>query len=278
VGAPEVFAATGPSLSVGGGTNRLVAKLAAERAKPRPGTSGTGVLIVPPGDEAAFLATHVLAEIPGVGPRLQASLHRYGLRTVPEALRVDRVTLESWLGPRTGAWLHGRIRGRGGVGIGSDVGTKSMSHEETFARDLGADDAIETELLRLVNRLCADLRKAGLRARSITVKLRDHDFRTRQASRTLPEPVDVDRAAYAVAVDLLRQLRSRRRVPARLIGVAFSRFESESEPQLDLLAEAESGDEAARDRRVAAVVDRVNRRFGRQALEPARLKSDRRHR
>ncbi len=275
----DVLEATGLRLSVGGGTNRLVAKLAAERAKPRPETGGVGVLVVTPGQEAAFLATHRLAEIPGVGPRLQAILEKYGLRTVPEALGVDRGGLESWLGPRTGAWLFDRIRGRGSGEIGTDVGAKSMSHEETFARDLGTDDALETELLRLVTRLAADLRKAGLRARCVTVKLRDYDFRTRQTSRTVPEPVDADRVAYGVAVALLRQLRARRRVPARLIGVAFSRFEDEREPQLDLLADAApAGGEANRDRRVAAVVDRVNRRFGRQALEPARLKSGRRDR
>src|SRR5207249_1524270 len=94
------------------GTNRLVAKLAAERAKPRPGSGGTGVLIVPAGEEAAFLAGHALADIPGVGPRLTATLKRYGLSAVSDALRVDAKTFEQWLGPRAGRWLFERIRGR----------------------------------------------------------------------------------------------------------------------------------------------------------------------
>lgn len=272
-----VRAETGLTLSIGGGTNRLVAKLAAERAKPRPGTEGTGVLVVPAGEEAPFLATHALADLPGVGPRLQATLRKYGLVSIPDALRVDRARLESWLGRRTGAWLFDRIRGRGGVEVEVDSEAKSMSREETFPRDLASDDALETELLRLVTRLGADLRAAGLRARSIGVKLRDHDFRTRQATRTLPDSVDADRAVHAVAVELLRALRRRRRVPARLIGVAFSRFDAGLAPQLDLLADqAGPGTESSRDRRVAAVMDRVNRRFGRDALAPARLKGRRR--
>src|SRR3712207_1278892 len=66
--------ATGLSVSIGGGTSKLVAKLAVERAKPKPGTAATGVHVVPAGGEAAFLRTVALAEIPGVGPRAQERL------------------------------------------------------------------------------------------------------------------------------------------------------------------------------------------------------------
>jgi DNA polymerase-4 len=265
---------TGLTVSIGGGTNRLIAKLAAERAKPRPGSGGTGVLVVRPGEEAAFLARHQLADLPGVGPRLQASLKRRGLVTVSDALAVDRGTLERWLGPRGGAWLFERTRGRGSATVGAGGDAKSMSREETFAEDIGLDDRLETELLRLVTRLAAALRADGLRTRCVTVKLRDHDFRTRQASRTVPEAIDSDRAVFAVARDLLRSLRSRRRVAARLLGVGFSRFESAPiGGQLDLLGPPSPPIlESSRDRAVARAVDRVAERFGRGALEPARLK------
>jgi DNA polymerase-4 len=269
-----VLDGTGLTVSLGGGTNRLVAKLAAERAKPRPGTGGTGVLVVPPGAEADFLATHRLAELPGVGPRLQATLERYGLRTVREALGVDQPTLASWLGSRGAGWLCRRLRGQGGSTVEPRGEAKSMSREETFPHDLSADTEIETELLRLVTRLAAELRAAGLRARCLTIKLRDHDFRTRQASRTLVDAIDSDRAAHLVARELLRALRAKRRVPARLLGVGFSRFESG--PVGGQLALVEVGAtapaETPRDRAVARAVDRVNTRFGRRMLEPARLK------
>lgn len=268
----EVREQTGLSVSIGGGTNRLVAKLAAERAKPRPGTGGTGVLVIPAGGEAAFLATHQLAELPGVGPRLQAALARRGLGSVSDALAVARPELERWLGPRTGAWLYDRVRGIAGADVDPDGEAKSMSREETFPHDLEADDALETELVRLVTRLAAELRAEGLEARAVTVKLRDHDFRTRQASRTLEQPVSADRAVLAVARELLASLRRRRRVPARLLGIALSRFDAAARAQLDLLERVERGGESARDRAVAMAVDQVNRRFGRRALEPARLK------
>ncbi len=267
----DVRRRTGMTLSLGGGTNRLVAKLAAERAKPRPGTGGTGVLVIEPGAEADFLATHALADIPGVGPRLTARLRTFGLATVRDALPVAQGDFERWLGARTGAWLFERIRGRAGAGVEPDAEAKSMSREETFSRDVSSDAALEEELLRLTTRLAAELRADRLETRCITLKLRDFDFTTHQASRTLPAPINTDRAAFAVARDLLAGLRRKRRVPARLIGIKFSRFESaESGAQLSLL-ETPGGSAVARDRTLAKAVDRVNAKFGRDTLKPARL-------
>lgn len=267
-----VLAATGLTLSIGGGTNRLVAKLAAERAKPRPGTNGTGVLIIPPGDEAAFLAGLALAEIPGIGPRLQATLKRYGLTLVREALRVDVATFSRWLGPGTGRWLHRRIRGEGSDEVSARPANHSMSHEETFGRDLSSDEAIETRLLRLVTGLAAELRADGLATRCITVKLRDHDFRTRQAGRTLPAPLATDRALFAVARELLASLRRRRRTAARLVGVNFSALDpGEGPAQLTLLPVEPQPRETARDRRLATAVDDIRKKLGGKAIRPARL-------
>jgi DNA polymerase-4 len=283
---------TGLTLSIGGGTNRLVAKLAAQRAKPRPGAQAPGVgnrgpgfneggagiggraggvYVVEPGQEAAFLAEHLLAEIPGVGPRLQATLGGFGLVRVTDALRVDEATLARWLGERTGRWLFERIRGRGSDDVDVSGESLTMSHEETFPTDLTSDDALETRLLGLVTHLAHDLRAGGLAAARLTVKIRDHDFRTRQAGRTLPEPVHTDRALFKVARELLGVLRARRRTPARLLGVAAGRLVAGPAPaQLPLLAPA-APLETDRDRALAAAVDRITRRLGEDAVVPARL-------
>jgi DNA polymerase IV len=268
----DVKARTGMTLSIGGGTNRLVAKLAAERAKPRPGTGATGVLIVPEGEEAAFLAEHALADIPGVGPRLQATLRQYGLIQVADALRIEARLFEQWLGPRSGRWLFERIRGRSSYDVEPHGEARSMSHEETFSRDLASDDALETRLLRLVTSLAAELRADGLSVRCITVKLRDHDFKTRQASRTVPRALRTDRALFAVARDLLRGLRSRRRTAARLLGVSFSAMSTgDGVAQLTLLPEVGPDAESPRDRRLASAVDDINQKLGDQSIGPARL-------
>ncbi len=268
----DVLVRTGMTLSIGGGTNRLVAKLAAERAKPRPGTGATGVLIVPPGAEAEFLADHALADIPGVGPRLQATLTRYGLTRVKDALRVDAQTFEQWLGPRSGRWLFERIRGRSGDAVMPGEAARSMSHEETFSRDILSDDALETRLLQLVTSLTAEMRGEGLSTGCITVKIRDHDFKTRQARRTLAKPLRTDRALFEVARDLLNTLRARRRVAARLLGVSFSALTSGEVPaQFTLLPETAGDAETPRDRRLASAVDNINEKLGGKAIGPARL-------
>lgn len=263
---------TGLTLSVGGGSNRLVAKLAAERAKPRPGTGGTGVLIVPPGGEAAFLATHALADIPGVGPRLQAMLARYGLVGVADALRVESVHLQRWLGARAGQWLYQRIRGVGSDRVDPAGEAKSMSHEETFSRDIASDDALNLRLLRLVTSLAAELRKEGIATGCVTVKLRDHDFKTRQASQSPARPLRTDRALFGVASELLAVLRSRRRVPARLLGVGFSSLTKGDGPaQLTMLVEETAREESFRDRTLATAVDRINQKLGEHTIGPGRL-------
>ena len=100
------------SVSIGGGTSKLVAKLAVERAKPKPGTGATGVHVVAPGDEARFLETFDLADIPLVGPRFQERLAKLGMRRVPDVLPVRRRRRSTqWLGAREAAWLYDRVRG-----------------------------------------------------------------------------------------------------------------------------------------------------------------------
>jgi DNA polymerase-4 len=102
------------------------------------------------------------------------------------------------------------------------------------------------------------------------VKLRDFDFRTRNASRTLPRPVSTERVVLPVVRELLTGLRARRRVPARLLGVALSGLQAGGEEQLPLL-DLEAGLESERDRRIAQTVDRIQTRFGREAIVPGRL-------
>ena len=275
----DVMTRTGLTVSIGGGTNRLIAKLAVERAKPRPGTTGTGILIVAGGAEAEFVATLALSDLPGVGPRFAEALRRYGLVQVRDALGLDRGTLASWFGPRTGAWLYDRIRGVSRTPVTPHAEAKSVSRESTFHVDLETDDALQTELVRLVTRVCHDLRSDGLQARTITVKLRDFDFRTRQASRTLDAAVSSDRAVLPVARELLQRLRDERRTGARLLGVGFAQLSpGERLVQLGLFPDAVVPPETERDRAVARVMDRIQERFGSEAIRPARLASPPAHR
>jgi len=262
-----VLAETALSLSIGGGTSKLVAKLAAGLAKPRPGAAADGVHVVAPGAEADFMLQFALADIPLIGPKAQERLARFGLRTVRDVVPHDRETLVRWLGEREGAWLHQRVRGIDRAPVEANRETKSVSRDETFATDLDDDGALAAKLLALADRASADVREAGLIARTVTVKLRDADFTTRQASRTLADAVQSDRAVYAVARELLTRLRAARRVPARLLGVALSQLvRAGSESQLSLLEPAGNTLETDRDRVISRVIDEVREKFGPDAL------------
>jgi len=266
---------TGMSISIGGGTNKLVAKMAVERAKAKPGTSADGVHIVAPGEEAEFLKTFALADIPMVGPKFQARLSSLGMTTVPDVLSHDLVTLRSLLGKNAADWLWDRVQGIGGEEIEGHGERKSMSRDETFPVDLSTDEDLERELLSLVTRAASDLRQGGFAARTITVKLRDRDFRTRSARRTLDLPVTTDRVIMRVATELLQRLRCARRVPARLIGVALSSLAQDpTADQLTLFANDGERLETERDLAIARTVDRVRKKFGSKGILPGALIED----
>jgi len=141
-----VHQATGLTLSIGGGVNKLIAKLAVARAKP------DGVLIVEPGAEEAFLRSCTLAEIPLVGPKLQARLQARGLITVEDVFPHDVGTLRQrgGLSAREATWLWHRVHGVDESGVAHREVARGLSRDETFAKDLHQDKDIERELLRLV--------------------------------------------------------------------------------------------------------------------------------
>jgi len=262
-----VLADTTLSLSIGGATSKLVAKLAAGVAKPRPGAPSAGVHVVPPGAEAEFMLRFALGDLPSIGPKFQERLARLGLRTVRDVVGHERETLVRWLGEREGEWLYERVRGQDAAPVEPDREAKSVSRDETFPADVDDDAALGGKLLALVDRASADLRDGGLAARTVTVKLRDADFTTRQASRTLSDPVRSDRAVYAVARQLLARLRAARRVPARLLGVALSQLgPADAEGQFSLLEREAGGIETERDRTISRVIDEVRGKFGPDAL------------
>lgn len=268
-----VHETTGLTVSIGGGSNKLVAKLAVERAKPKLGADG--VNIVEPGSEGDFLSTFTLAELPMVGPKFQERLTKLGMTTVPDVLKHDMLTLTRWLGEREAEWLWDRVRGisDSDVEIGGEA--KSISRDDTFAHDINDDRELERELLALVTRAAFDLRGDGMAARTVTVRIRDMDFKTRSAQRTLPEPVVSDRVIMGVARQLFAKLRKARRVPARLLGVGLSSFTHDPKAgQLALFEAAKAIDplaETDKDRAVARTVDKVRERFGAKGIMPAGL-------
>jgi len=257
-----VLAESGISVSVGGGTRKIIAKLAAGKAKP------AGVLVVPPGEEAEFMKGFRLAEIPGVGPALARALQERGLVTVEDILPVERSWLERWFGESRGRWLWDRARGLDASRVNPREPRKSVSSERTFSMDIHDEEALDRALLRLVTSVGRALRKSGLRGRTVTVKIRDSDFRTRTAGHTLPGALEADATLLHVARELLQGLRSQRKGGVRLLGVGVSSLvEGEEGTQLELFRSG-GGAESPRDRIVSRTMDDLRERFGDDAVLP----------
>ncbi len=186
--------------------------------------------------------------------------------------------LERWFGSRRGAWLHHRIQGIDGSAVDPSERRKSISSERTFFEDLHDDADLDRRLLEMASSVGATLRKKGFRARTVTVKLRDHDFKTRVHSRTPPEPIESNAAIVALARELLTELRTARHVPARLLGVGLSGLTPATEArQLGLFEEPIAG-ETERDRNVSRIVDSLADRFGYGTVMPGGLVSETRER
>jgi DNA polymerase-4 len=262
-----VLAETGLSVSIGGGTSKLVAKLAVERAKPK--TGATGVHVVATGGELDFMRQLTLADIPGIGPKTTIRLAERGLKRVEDVLALDDAALARLVG-NDAHWLAERVRGVDQGEVAERDVAKSISRDETFDTDLHDDLLLEGELTELVGRAGAELRSEELTARTITVRIRDKDFTTRQASRTVDEALASDRAIFTVARALLQKLRKARRVPARLLGVGLSNFTAPAPKQLALFDVAGPPLETPKDREVSRAVDTVRARFGRNAIAPGR--------
>ncbi len=266
----QVIAETGLTVSIGGGTSKLIAKLAAERAKPRPENSANGVNVIAAGGELDFMRGLLLAEIPGIGPKATARFAARGLRAVADVLALDDAALLRLVGRNEAGWLRRRVSGVDEREVTERDGAKSISRDDTFPADINDDVMLEGELTELVGRAASDLRNDELTARTVTVRIRDKDFTTRQASRTVDEALTSDRAIYSVARELLRKLRRARRVPARLLGVGLSNFNAPPTVQLPLFGQNQTPLESAKDRDLSRAMDAVRKRFGKDAIAPGR--------
>ncbi len=265
----EVLRRTDISVSIGGGINRLVAKLATRPAKPG------GVFIVPPGGEADFVAQLDLRQLPGIGPRFAAQLKERGLVSVRDGLAVEESWLEGWLGRDRARWLRDRMRGIGSSEVDAHDPRKSISSERTFSHDIDDTAELERRLHRLTVSVAGQLRGQELRARTLTVKLKDRDFTVRQRSFTFPEAIESDTHLYARARELLGDLRRARRIGARLIGVGLSNLVERDRPsQMGLFPDAEDV-ESDRDRALNRTVDQLRDRFGKEAVLPGAIVPER---
>jgi DNA polymerase-4 len=211
-----VRAATSLTCSIGVASCKVVAKVASDRRKPG------GLVVVPAGAEASFLAPLETRRLPGVGPRAEERLRAAGIATIGELAAVDDPTLTRLLPGSVGRMLRDRARGIDPRGLDLDVERVSISVENTFERDLTDRERLHEELRGMAVEVGEHLRSRGQTARTVTTKLRYADFSIRSRSTSLAAGTDdPDRIGELACALLDRGLRDRPGA-LRLVGVGVS--------------------------------------------------------
>jgi len=261
----------GLTCSVGVARVKFLAKLASEAAKPRATEAGPragpGVVVVDPQGEEEFLHPMPVQALWGVGPATLAKLQRLGVRTVGQLAETPESAVVASLGRAQGAHLHALANCVDPRAVVPDQPVKSVSHEETFPRDLTDRGVLEVELLRMADAVATRLRHAGIAGRTVTLKVRFGDFRSVTRSSTLGGSTDSAHEIAEIGRGLLALLDPSQGV--RLLGIGVSQLGPVSARQLSLDDLATGGD-AGRSR-AEAVVDDIRARFGPRAVGPASL-------
>jgi DNA polymerase-4 len=250
--------------SVGLAASKFVAKLASDHDKP------DGLTIVTPGDTRAFLESLPLARLWGVGPSTHHALERAGIRTMRALAAAD----PEWLSRAVGFDAHRLVdlaNGRDSRAVVPGHEAKSISHETTFARDVGDADALEGVLARLAGQVARRARRHGVAGRTVSLKLRLPDFTTLTRRRTLPSPTCDTTEILETARALFRAI-DRRGRPVRLLGVGIANLLAAPQLALDLFGDPghEAGLGAERIRRLEDAEDAIADRFGGRAVARGR--------
>ena len=214
-----VRGATSLSCSLGVGTSKVVAKVASDRRKPG------GLTVVPPGSEAEFLAPFDLRLLPGIGPRTEERLRRLGVDTLGALARLSDDELTALLPGKNGRMLRDRARGIDPRQLERPAPSVSISHEETFARDVSDRERLHDELRRMPDRLGEHLTSSGRTARTVTTKVRYPDFSIRSRSTSLSVATDDGERIGELACALLDRALADRPGALRLVGVGVSNLE-----------------------------------------------------
>ena len=203
--------------SIGVAVGKVVAKVASASRKP------DGLVVVQPETEAAFMAAMPVGVLQGVGPKTEERLRMMGVRRVGDLADYDTQRLVQALGS-SAAILQKLAQGKDRSPVDGSKPLKTISAEVTFEEDVSDRERIEDAVKELTARLAERLREAGVKAKTVYVKVKLPDFRlvSRQVSRTsATDDADVIFRAARSALEK-SHLESR---PVRLIGVGLSGLE-----------------------------------------------------
>jgi DNA polymerase-4 len=258
----RVLEEVGLVVSVGVATNKLCAKVASDLRKP------DALVVVPPGEEAAFLAPLPVSRLWGVGPQSRQALADYGVTTIGQLAALPEGTLRRRFGAH-GAELRLRALGVDPAPVVSGQAPKSIGHELTFDHDVTDPARLEATLLDLAESVASRLRHHHMAAGGVQLKLRYEGFDTITRQAPLGHQARESEVIYQMGVTLLRKALAPDRA-VRLIGLTAIGLTAVQ--QLTLFDAPERAD------RITQSIDAVRDRFGEKAITRARLIGHRDHR
>jgi nucleotidyltransferase/DNA polymerase involved in DNA repair len=251
--------------SVGVAPNKFLAKVASDLEKP------DGLVVLPLEEVPARLWPLPVERLWGVGPKTAKHLKAAGLATIGDLARRSAMEIESLVGESWGEHLHALAHGRDERVVETSREARSISEERTYEEDLREADVIDRELLARAEGVARTLRREGLAARTVHLKVRTGDFTTWTRARTLKAPTDLGEIVLEAARDLFRERIRLGRRGVRLLGVGVSGIEPAGAPGRGVQAGlfADPGEQRAR--RAARAADAVRDRLGDAAITRARL-------
>ena len=252
----RILSELGLPSSLGIASSRLVAKVASALAKPR------GILVVPQGKEAAFLAPLAIDRLWGVGKVTAERLRDHGVQTIGELAALPQRQMKALFGS-VAEEMRRRALGIDDSPVHTPARRKSISQERTFPRDVDDLDVLQRCLLDMSENVAAQLRRRRSCARTVVLKMRYPDFKTITRRATLAQPTDLAEVIHTQVMKLLqREWKKATRV--RLIGVGVAGFAQGR--QLSLF---ETPDD--RLSRLSRTVDEIRARYGKDAIRRASL-------
>ena len=254
--------------SVGVAPNKFLAKIASDLNKP------AGFVVVDPTAVQEFLDPLPVERLWGVGRQASKVFQGLGVRTIGQLRLMSPNLLKSHFGSQ-GEHLWELAHGIDGRPVVPDREAKSISHETTFAKDVGDPETLRAWLLELTEQVARRLRRHDLRGRTVEIKVRFADFRTITRSRKLPEPTSSTNELWEAANELLNTRVPGDHLPVRLLGMGVSDIDRTGVTQGQLFDE----DDRGKRNRLDEVGDLLRERFGSQALRRgSTLEHEARHR
>lgn len=246
-------------MAVGVASNKLVAKVASDVARP------CGLCDVRGGDEAAFLGPLPVGRLPGVGWVAEHRLWDFNIETIRELAATDRVFLENVFGKR-GRLLHAHAQGLDDTPVGHTRKPKAVGYEVTLDRNCNDRHVLRAELFGCVEIAAAQLRALGMTTRHLAVRIQYVDGIHTTRTVTLTHPTDIDSEIFESSEELLALCLTRRSA-VRQVGLRCARL-APYNPQLRLFADRKGYD---RQRSLMAAIDRIRHDHGHGSLRWGRM-------